>query len=361
MGVSLLMAPHASHAMMLQTPSPIVLAQQANISRNTWDLHGAFANSPDGAYLNLMGPLLFANHMAYRGTPGGDRYDPFTADMSIPQKLSGGGTWERLKDIESTTRLMGPHMVAFVDRGARRAILAFRGTCFDLRFQGCQADLNYGQPGYPTKEEFYQMATKDVNDAAERLFGESPDYAILVTGHSLGSQWAVAAAQRSPHPLQVVIIENLPHADTPGPGPATPRDIYVLFDPIDLGIPADQESEPQLRGIYKYFFFGGSDWLPAGNMTLCIYEGVAPPPKSCDECAKFLMGLDKNMTLYSAFQHCRNDAPKGALVPYPQCRHDTHMLEHYLMDFLPAMSAGGSHKMPSCFTSHSLMSAASAL
>merc|ERR1712060_332229 len=96
---------------------------------------------------NFMKPLLYANYLTYKTSPGPQQdvfFNPSTA--TIAEEHSGGYHWERFYQLEHDPEL-GPTIRVFVDHKVRRAIVAVLGECIDQVFPICRAYLKMGQNG----------------------------------------------------------------------------------------------------------------------------------------------------------------------------------------------------------------------
>jgi len=138
---------------------------------------------------------------------------------SASASVSGGATWVRAPKLEADPYFGGVHARTFLDHGGRRALVAFRGICLDNEFRQCEVDKCFleslkafgviSDMVYATRD-----ACKDMVDdldyfpqaeaVVKRVQADHPDYAVMLTGHSLGGALAISVAASQPGVLKAV-------------------------------------------------------------------------------------------------------------------------------------------------------------
>ncbi|CAE8590514.1 unnamed protein product [Polarella glacialis] len=337
----------------------------------SWDLPKIFRDEPRGAYLNLLEPLAYACYLTYPTTNGssspsgfqGGQFEGvwannYKANASSPGALSGDGHWDRLVEVERDPEEGGPHMRAIIDRGAKRAILAFRGACLDPAHHQCNNDMcavvlsrttsNNGSCGsfMHSLADYIYTAAEDVKRARQLL---GPDVAIMVTGHSLGGLLALVLGAVVPDDLdfQVVALEPTPFGN-------------VLRH--QLGI--SEEKIAALRPDRRYAVYDPTDLLSTSfgsleelrpSTTVCTYEG-APMPEECTECVASSIATATASGVAvgqaSALQGCFLGPPDPDLHT-SRCKDAAHFLDNYAEVLLRMRGTDGSTFLPTCKVVHS--------
>jgi len=142
--------------------------------------------------------------------------------------FSGGGHWEPLPELEVDSREGGIHALPFVDHGAKRAIIAFRGSCMEHEHKECRADAcvldRWQTQGAWSRLVFgnedanscwsFSAAQLDYLAQAEnvttRIQQRLPGYAVLLVGHSLGGFLSMLTAMKQPETLQALTFSPSP-------------------------------------------------------------------------------------------------------------------------------------------------------
>lgn len=353
-----------------------VLAARAPVKG--WDLEKAMRDEPVGAYRKLLDPIVYASQLTYATTYGTSQWerfqgsvwrgswgDDFGANSESAGLLSGDGNWSRLLQVEQDPTEGGAHSRVLVDWESKRTIIAFRGACTDKQYPTCRSDLcvvttlryksvrDAGRPGpdnCPASGNFrtYMEMAADTVRQARRLLGD--DFAILVTGHSLGGAIALSLAAVGVLDVQVVALEPTPYGRAMRQQlgfsddqlrALNPSDRYALYDPYDL---MDTSFAPleELRP----------------STTLCMYVGTSLPTV-CQNCIDSIaaalkqIGLSAMVNNSQSLASCLSGfAPSGTATdeyPYPnQCKHDSHALDRYVDLYLPEPGGTGTPFLPVC-------------
>lgn len=183
------------------------------------DLLAKLADHPPGAFLQLMAPLVQATTLSY------DEPSLVEGVATIDADGSGGPKWERAPALEKTSTRGGVHARVFVSHQTKQAIIAFRGSCEDDSNRQCQVDKCFlrsisafgsiSRFAFPTNAncsqfdselDYVSQADMVVRAAQAKLV----DYAVLLTGHSLGGGLAMVSAARQPGVLQAVTFAPTP-------------------------------------------------------------------------------------------------------------------------------------------------------
>lgn len=350
-----------SHRARRPLPMPKVALNQ-EFGSGPWDLAKVFRDDPRGAYLDLMEPLVYTSFLTYtttQGTPystwygnswGGTWADDYGANASGPGGMSGGGTWERLYAVEQDPSQGGAHMRAIVDHGAKRVILAFRGACLNTQYPQCVTDMcavylarNGVNSTISTCQHialnlgvYIEEATADINRTRALL---GPDYAIMVTGHSLGGLLTLTAGATDVLPgVQYVGLEPTPYG-------LVLRQVLNLTD--------DQLAKLNVANRYAVYdptdlwstSYGPLDvYRPA--TTVCVYDGV-PPPVECTDCVAAVQAASNGVNSTAAMEYCFTQ-PVSPIYGNSLCKEAVHFLDNYVDVLLKLRHPDGSVVVPTC-------------
>jgi len=333
----------------------------AGDSAYIWNTQAALADTPPGAYFQVIDPILKANDLAYCASVGPE-YKAECDNQTIPPALSGGSSWERVYDLEtSQSTAGGPHALVFADHEQKRAIFVIRGSCLEgLMFEQCNVDMCfmnkikafgmatpmvYGQsanlskcPEYESdgKLDYIEQSDTLVKQAQERL----PGYAFLLTGHSMGGFLTTVVGALHPGVFKVMTYAPSPYhpylkeigwSDEKIAGLAA-QDLIAMCDPFDCGVNSAFVAQARVGG------------------TTCIIFGTEEP----EPCATFVNNNDTPyLTQDSAW---RGDLQ--ILTAFP-CKGEAHSFHRY-MRIVHERSSKNSDSpafLPTCSLDYSMISA----
>lgn len=194
-----------------------------------WNLQGAMADSPPGAYFEVIEPAVEAVSFAYFASSGPEKRNEFVDNKALSPKHSAGGNWIRNKDLELNSEAPGLRAFTFTDVNSEKMIIAFRGACNDPTLSQCRADqcvlLKYKALGDLSEDAFGQKGenncakfnTKDLDYLAqaaqlvERAQKQYPRRKVLLTGHQMGGMIANTLAAKDPATLHALTFAPSSH------------------------------------------------------------------------------------------------------------------------------------------------------
>lgn len=218
------------------------------------------SDSPPGAYFQLMRPAVAAITLTYCHRSADQ--EPCKLPQTIPANVSGGGSWERLTAFEQNPLDAGVVNLVFVDRGAKRAILSFKGGCLEHEYKRCRADMCFlvreqsfgfassfafgsnranNCSGFSQAQLDYVPQARNLTKSLQEHLG--PDYAILLVGHSMGGLLSMLMAMEQPETLQAFTAAPSPFhkaaLDTTQLTEVAKRDLPGKENRVAIGDPFD--------------------------------------------------------------------------------------------------------------------------
>lgn len=209
-------------------------------STKDWDLKGAMADLPGGAYFQVMDPVMEAVNFAYKASDGPDHDEEYEEMKHLKTQFHGAERWTRVSDIELNPEGAGVHAFSFADSITDKMIIAFRGSCqshgapsgsqgkerellatdkyssqcaadacFQLRYKafGEHSENAFGSEDFNKCNSFKKEELDYIHQARELVHKaqkQFPQRTILLTGHSLGGMLATLVAARQPSKLQAL-------------------------------------------------------------------------------------------------------------------------------------------------------------